>query len=350
MKAVFCTKVGELLDRDPKTRGAVDCVDAPEPEPGADEVKIKIAYCGICGSDPHTVAGIFKEPAPFPLGHEMSGVVVDVGPGAKTGGFKVGDRVSGNFRKVCGACYDCTNAQEQFCHVTGPPVGCMAEYVVWHEKQLVKLPDNVSLLQGSLLEPVSIAVRAMDKSNMKFGQNVLVSGGGPIGLLILQAINMFGAANLTLLEPNAQRRGLAKKYGAKYVFDPTKDDVKAQAEEITDGRGYDVIFEVSGVPAAASSMFDLAASLANILFVAQYPRDYHMPVNAYEQLYAKEVNVTGMFVSPYAFSRTARIIERFDLDAFTRAVYDIDACKEAFDTHMSGRHPKVIIRCNPDME
>jgi (R,R)-butanediol dehydrogenase/meso-butanediol dehydrogenase/diacetyl reductase/L-iditol 2-dehydrogenase len=346
----MCTKVGELHDPNAEKRGAVDVLDVTETPVGPDDVKIKVAYCGICGSDPHSIAGIFNEPAPFPMGHELSGVLVEVGANAKVNGLKVGDRVSGNFRKVCGTCYDCTNAQEQFCHVNGPPAGGMAEYAVWHEKQVVKLPDNVSLLQGSILEPVSIAVRAMDKSGIKFGQNVLVSGGGPIGLLTLQAVNMFGAANLTLLEPNAQRRELAKKYGAKYTFDPTKDDVKAAAAEITSGRGYDVLFEVSGVPSAATSMFDLSAKLANLIYVAQYPRNFDLPLNAYNQLYEKEVNVTGIFVSPYTFSRTAQIIERFDLDAFTQSVFSIDDCKEAFETHMSGKYPKVVIQCNSDIE
>jgi (R,R)-butanediol dehydrogenase/meso-butanediol dehydrogenase/diacetyl reductase/L-iditol 2-dehydrogenase len=350
MKAVYCTKVGELHDPDSGKRGAVDVLDMPEPETGPEEVKIKVAYCGICGSDPHTVAGIFNTPAPFPLGHELSGVIVEVGKNATVNGLKAGDRVSGNFRKVCGTCYDCTNAQEQFCHVGGPPVGGMAEYVCWHEKQVVKLPESVSLLTGSLLEPVSIAVRAMDKSNIKFGQNVVVSGGGPIGLLTLQAVNMFGAANLTLLEPNPQRRELAKRYGAKYVFDPAKDDVMAAAAEITGGRGYDVLFEVSGVPSAAKSMFGLAARRAGLVYVAQYPRDFDMPVNAYGQLYEKEVSVTGIFVSPYTFSRTAQVIERFDLDAFTQSVINIGDVKQAFETHLSGKYPKVVVKCDPDLE
>jgi (R,R)-butanediol dehydrogenase/meso-butanediol dehydrogenase/diacetyl reductase/L-iditol 2-dehydrogenase len=346
----MCTKVGEMHDPDQEKRGAVDIADMPEPETGPDDLKIKVAYCGICGSDPHSVAGIFNIPAPFPMGHEMSGVVVEVGKNATANGFKVGDHVSGNFRNTCGKCYDCTNVQDQFCTNGGPPAPCMAEYVVWNEKQAVKLPAGVSLLQGSLLEPVSIAVRAVDKCTVKPGQNVLVSGGGPIGLLTLQMINMFGAANLTLLEPNPQRRELAKKYGAKHIFDPTSDDVKAEALEITDGRGFDVLFEVSGVPSAAKSMLDLSANLANIVYVAQYPRDFDLPVNAYTQLYEKEVTITGIFVSPYTFSRTAQIIERFDLDDFTQAIYGIDDVKEAFEVHLSGKYPKVIIKCNPDLE
>jgi (R,R)-butanediol dehydrogenase/meso-butanediol dehydrogenase/diacetyl reductase/L-iditol 2-dehydrogenase len=118
--------------------------------------------------------------------------------------------------------------------------------------------------------------------------------------------------------------------------------------DITSGRGFDVLFEVSGVPGAAKSILNLSANLARILYVALYPRDFDLPVNAYTQLYEKEINITGMFVSPYTFSRTAQIIERFELDDFTQAIYRIDDCQEAFDVHMSGRYPKVIIKCSDD--
>jgi (R,R)-butanediol dehydrogenase/meso-butanediol dehydrogenase/diacetyl reductase/L-iditol 2-dehydrogenase len=348
MKVVSAVKVGNMKDPDPEKRGAVDVLDVPLREIGDDELLIKVAYCAICGSDPHVVGGIFGWEAPFGLGHELSGIVAQVGKNAKNG-FKVGDRVAGNFRNYCGACYYCTNGLEQFCENATEEPG-MAEYVIWNEKQAVKLPDDVSLKEGCLIEPVSVAVRVMDKTHIKIGQNVLVSGGGPIGLLNLQLISIYGAANLTLLEPNPARRELALKYGAKYVFDPLTDDVKAEAMKITDGRGYDVILEVSGIPSAAEAMLDLAAKNAQIIYVAQYPRDYNLPLNLYDQLYMKEVSLTGTFVSPYAFSRTAQIIGRLDLEDLSSVVFGIDEAKEAFEAHLSGKYPKVLIQCNPDIE
>jgi (R,R)-butanediol dehydrogenase/meso-butanediol dehydrogenase/diacetyl reductase/L-iditol 2-dehydrogenase len=348
MKVVSAVKIGNMKDPDPAKRGAVDVLDVPLREIGDDELLIKVAYCAICGSDPHVVGGIFGWEPPFGMGHELSGVVVKTGKNVKNG-FKEGDRVAGNFRNYCGSCYYCTNSMEQFCESVTEEPG-MAEYVIWNEKQAVKLPDDVTLKTGCLIEPVSVAVRVMDKTNIKIGQNVLVSGGGPIGLLNLQLINIYGAANLTMLEPNPARRELAAKYGAKHVFNPLSDNVKEEAMRITDGRGYDVLLEVSGIPSAAKSMLDLAARGAQIIYVAQYPRDFDMPLNLYDQLYAKEVSITGTFVSPYTFDRTARIIGRLDLEDLSNVVYSIDDAKEAFEAHLSGKYPKVLIKCNPDLE
>lgn len=115
MKVVTCTKVGNLKDSDPQKRGVIEVVDVPLRKIGDDELLIKVAYCAICGSDPHVVEGIFGWEPPFGLGHELSGVVVEVGKNARKNGFKVGDRVAGNFRRYCGTCYYCKNAMEQFC-------------------------------------------------------------------------------------------------------------------------------------------------------------------------------------------------------------------------------------------
>jgi (R,R)-butanediol dehydrogenase/meso-butanediol dehydrogenase/diacetyl reductase/L-iditol 2-dehydrogenase len=348
MKVVSAVRVGNMKDPDPDKRGLVEVLEVPEKPIGDFDLKIKVAYCSICGSDPHLVDGIFGWEAPFGLGHELSGVVVQVGPKCRNG-FKVGDRVAGNFRNPCGACYYCTNGMEQFCeHVTEEPG--MAESVLWNEKQAVLLPESVSLKTGALLEPVSVAVRAMDKTGIKVGQNVVISGGGPIGLLCLQLIGLYGAANLTLIEPNPARRELALKYGAKYVLDPISDDIAAKVADITSGRGFDVVLEVSGAPSAAELVPSLAANLASIVFVAQYPKDYQLPLNLYQMLYAKETNITGMFVSPYTFSRAANIIERLDLEDLTAQIYGIDQAKEAFEAHLSGKYPKIIIQCNPDLE
>jgi (R,R)-butanediol dehydrogenase/meso-butanediol dehydrogenase/diacetyl reductase/L-iditol 2-dehydrogenase len=348
MKVVSAVKIGNMKDPDPGKRGVVEVLDMPVKKPGEGEVLIKVAYCAICGSDPHVVEGIFGWEPPFGLGHELSGTVVEVGPNCKTG-IRAGDRVGGNFRNYCGSCYYCTNGLEQWCENATEEPG-MAEYVLWSEKQCVVLPEDVSLKNGCLIEPVSIAVRVMDKTNIKIGQNVVVSGGGPIGLLNLQLINIYGAANLTLLEPNPARRELGLKYGAKYVLDPTKDDVRAEAKKITNGRGFDVCLEVSGVPGAAATILDIAAQNARVVYVAQYPREYNLPLNLYDQLYMKELDITGTFVAPYTFTRTAQIIGRLNLDDLTAQVFPIEEAKAAFEAHLTGKFPKVLIQCNPDTE
>jgi len=349
MKQVTAVKIGDMLDPDPNRRGRIEVRDVPVKPVGDDEVKIKVAYCSICGSDPHIVGGIFGWEPPFGLGHELSGVIVEAGKTAAAHGWKAGDRVGGNFRNYCGKCHYCANGMEQFCeNVTEEPG--MAEYVIWNERQPVRVTDDVSLKNACLIEPVSVAVRVMDKTNIKIGHNAVISGGGPIGLLCLQLINIYGAANLTLLEPNPARRKLALKYGAKYVLDPTEDNIEKLTDEITGGRGFDVCVEASGVPAAAETLLEISAKCARIVYVAQYPRGYNMPLNLYDQLFMKELDITGTFVSPYAFTRAARIIERLDLDDLTAAVFPINRAGEAFEAHLTGKHPKVLIQCNPGLD
>ncbi|MGL6199332.1 MAG: zinc-dependent alcohol dehydrogenase [Lachnospiraceae bacterium] len=347
MKVVCGTKVGNMKDKDETSRGQVDVVDFPIKPVGLDEVKIKVAYCAICGSDPHIVGGAFGLEPPFGLGHEMSGVIVELGDKAEIKGLKVGDRVSGNFLHYCGSCHYCITGNQQYCtHVGNEP--CMAEYVVWHESQVYKLPDSVSLLEGCLLEPLSIGVRILDKANVKAGSSVLVSGGGPIGLIVCGMMNKCGAAKLTLSEPISERREIARSLGVEYTIDPVNEDLLVKGMEITDGLGYDVIVEVSGAPPAAESVIKLTAKCGTMMYSAMFPNEYNLPLNLYEYCYSREITITGTYCSHYNFARTVQMLPKMDLSAFTGEdrVFDIDDCQAAFAAHNSGKYPKIILRCN----
>jgi (R,R)-butanediol dehydrogenase/meso-butanediol dehydrogenase/diacetyl reductase/L-iditol 2-dehydrogenase len=224
----------------------------------------------------------------------------------------------------------------------------MAEYVVWHESQVVKLPAEVTLLKGCLTEPLSIGVRIMDKSGIKIGSRVLVSGGGPIGLITCQLAKKFGATSLTLSEPNEERCKIAKSLGVDYTVNPLTENLVSRGMEITQGRGYDVIVEVSGVPNAAETVIQLAAKCATVLYTAMFPNDYNLPLNLYQYCYSREVTITGTYCSHYNFERAVQMLPQMDFSAFTdcNQIFDIDNCKTAFAAHLSGKYPKIIIRCN----
>ncbi len=355
MKTLCGVYVGDMKDPNPETRGKVDLVDIPEPEMGPQDVRIKVAYCAICGSDPHVVGGCFGEAPgstdPIPLGHEISGVITELGPEANHKGLKVGDRVAGNFLRFCGGCYYCQNGQQQFCE-NGNDYNRpgMAPEIIWHEDQVYKLPDSVSLKEGCLLEPMSIIIRMMDKSNMKAGMRVCVSGGGPIGLMALQTYKMFGATKLTLIEPIAERREIAKEFGADYCIDPINEDVRAKADEITGGLGYDVVLDASGSVHAVEPLPDIAAKCGTLIYGAQYPNDYEMPFNISKYCYFKELTITGVYVAPYAYPRALQMLTRMNLKPLTSKVFDLDDGVEAFKAQLSGKYPKILIKCNPDLE
>ena len=347
MRSAFVIKTGSLQDPDEYTRGKVKIINIPEQVMGEEDVRIKIAYCAICGSDPHLVENIFGWKVPFGLGHELSGVVIDVGKKATKKGLKVGDRVSGNFLKFCGTCYYCQNGQQQFCEYANeynrPGI---SEFIVWHESQVYKLPDDISLRKGCLLEPISIAVRMMDKVSMKIGQRVAICGGGPIGLLGLQAIKMLGSTSLTLIEPIDSRRSLALQYGADYVINPIDTNVQEVCLEITHGRGFDIVIDCSGSTKAVELLPCITARGGILIYGAMYPNKYEMPLNLYKYCYLNEICITGFYVAPFAFPRAMQLIKKFKLNDFIRKVYPIENIEGAFAAHLSGKHLKILIKCN----
>ncbi len=347
MKSIYVVKAGSLKDPNEATRGKVQVVDIPEQPLGDEDVKIKVAYCSICGSDPHLVENIFGWNVPFGLGHEVSGIIVELGKKATKKGLKVGDHIGGNFLKFCGTCYYCQNGQQQFCEnadeYNRPG---MSEYIVWHESQVYKLPDNISLRKGCLLEPISIAVRMMDKLSMKAGERVAICGGGPIGLLGLQAIKMFGATSLTLIEPIAGRRDLAVKFGADHVIDPAAGNVVDASMSLTDGRGFDVVIDCSGSVKAVHDLPKITAKGGKLVYAAMYPNIFEMPLNLYKYCYFNELTITGLYVAPYAFPRALQLMPRFKLDEFTNKSYKIDQAEEAFAMQITGKYPKILIQCN----
>ena len=351
MKSIRCVRIGSLREKDPEKKGKIEVWDVPEDPVGPEDVKIKVAYCAICGSDPHLVEGIFGWPVPYGMGHEVSGVITEVGEKATKKGLKVGDRVAGNFLKFCGTCYYCQNGQQQFCeHADESNHPGFSETLVWHESQVYKLPDSVSLKEGCLLEPVSIAVRAMDKAELRFGQRVLVSGGGPIGLLITQCLKKAGATELTLSEPIAERRELALRFGAKNVVDPMKENIRDAARRITGGRGFDVVFDCTGSTKAVYDLPFVTAKGGKLIYSAMYPNDYEMPLNLYKFCYYNELTITGMYVAPYAFPRAAQMLPELDLVPLTTKVFELEDAVAAFDAQVSGKYPKILIRCNKDLE
>jgi L-iditol 2-dehydrogenase len=347
MRTVAVTKIGSLRDPDETRRGRIGVVDFPDQPLGPEDVRIRVAYSAICGSDPHLAEGFFGTDVPIGLGHELSGVVEALGERAHRSGLRIGDRVAGNFLRFCGTCRPCQEGRQQFCeHIQDYNRPGMAETVTWHESQVYRLPDEVSLRTGCLLEPVSVAVRIADKTRIRVGDRVAICGGGPIGQLALQVMRMNGATSLTMIEPIAARRDMARRHGAEHVIDPVGEDQLSRAEQITDGRGYDIVIDASGSTRAVRGLLDIAAKGATVVYGAMYPHDFEMPLNLSDHLYLKELTLMGVFVSPYAFPRALQILPHLAVDELTAAVFDLDDATEAFAVHVSGAHPKVLIRCN----
>lgn len=232
------------------------------PEPGAPkpgEVKIKVAWCGICGSDLHEyLAGpIFIPTKPHPLtgacaplilGHEFSGTVVEVGEGVTT--VRVGDLVAPDACQHCGVCVTCREGRYNVCEklaFTGLMAdGAFAEYVNVPAELCYVLPPNFNLEDASLIEPLATGFKAVRLAGSLLGKTAVIFGTGTIGLGTLMCAKAAGASTVIAVEMSAARKKLAKECGADVILDPKECDVIAEIKKLTKGSGADVSFECIG--------------------------------------------------------------------------------------------------------
>ena len=326
--------------------GNLNVEDVPEPEPGPDEVKVKIAFCGLCGTDPENMEGRFglipREAYEKPqiMGHEASGTIVALGSNIK--GYNVGQRVACDFKGACGNCYYCRNKMEHFCQGAKRASGSFAEYAVYPESAIYALPDNVSLEAGSFLEPVSVAVHAIDIANVRPGSTVAISGAGPIGMLCLQVALRAGAARVMVSEPVAGKREVAKKLGADVTADPG-ENLEEIGQKLTEGRGFDVVIEASSDLKAARQAISLAGKCGMVVWAAVYPVEAEIGVPPFT-MYARELTIRSVFVSPYSFPRALNLLPKLDIKSLITNIMPLKDIKKAFELHATRKPIKILIQ------
>jgi len=329
-----------------KKKNVLEVDDVPEPEVGPEDVKIKVEYTSICGSDPHIVSG--KLPVSYPprvMGHEVSGTVVELGDQANTKGLKVGDRVTGNPVRYCGVCDYCRNGQEHYClklAVFFPP-GTMAEHVVWHEQQVFKLPDSVSFEEGCLAEPVSVCLHGIDLSNIREGSTVAILGLGGIGQILLQLALLGGASRVVVADPVESKRSLAMEMGADMTLDPLAEDLWAVGMKVTGNRGFDTVIEASGALESAKAAMDLVGKCGTMVYFAVYPMNFELPIKPFD-LYSREITARGVFMSPYAFPRTMALLPKLKLNPLISKIFPLSDVVEAFEEQKKQQSIKILIK------
>ena len=267
----------------------------PVPEVSAGKVKIAPKFCGICGSDLHEYLGgnnlipapghphpITNEVSPLTLGHEFSGIVEEVGEGVN--GVKPGDRVCVQPTIYDGSCRACKRGLVNCCDKNGFVGlsgwhGGLCDHMVVPESCVKKLPDNVSLEVGALIEPLAVGWHAVDVSPWKEGDSALVLGGGPIGLSVVQALIGRGCKNIIVSEVSGKRREFAKQFGAHHTIDPTKGDVVQMVEDLTDGEGADVGFDAAGVQVAVDTALKAIKARGTLVNIAIWEKRASLNMN-----------------------------------------------------------------------
>lgn len=256
--------------------------DIPVPEVGKDQVKIRPSWVGICGSDLHEYLGgpnlcpttphpITKETVPLTFGHEFSGIIEQVGE--EVTDYKKGDRVVVQpiiYDGTCGACLENLHNccwSNGFVGLSGWGGG-LAEHIVVPTSTLYHLPDNVPLEVGALVEPLAVGWHAVKISPFKEGDAVLILGGGPIGISVILALKARGAKKIIVSEISKKRRDFAKRFGAHYVIDPTKEDVVKRCRELCHQQGVHVVYDCAGVQAGLDQAIHAVRARGTVVNIA----------------------------------------------------------------------------------
>jgi threonine dehydrogenase-like Zn-dependent dehydrogenase len=285
----------------------VDEVPIPKVKPGW--VLLKPEYSGICGSDlheyldgphlipatgsPHAITG---EEIPIPLGHEFSGVVQEVGDGVTN--VKAGDRCCVIPTIYDGDCRNCTNGLPNCCDRFGfiglsGWGGGMSQYTIVPAEYIQPLPKDFPLDIGALVEPLSVAWHAVESSPFKTGDNVLVLGGGPIGLSVVLALVSRGCKNIMVSETSRKRREFAKQFGAHNVIDPSSVDMVEEVKKLTKGQGADVAFDAAGVQPAVYTAIKAIRAKGTLVNIALWgDREVHL--NMIDMLFGEKHYMAGM--------------------------------------------------------
>jgi (R,R)-butanediol dehydrogenase / meso-butanediol dehydrogenase / diacetyl reductase len=322
-------------------------VEHDERPPGPGEVRIDVAYTGICGTDLHIRHGAMdgRVHRPAVIGHEMAGRLAEIGEGVS--GWAVGDPVTVVPLESCGTCPACRAGHRHICHNLNfvgidSPGSLQSSWTV-PAQLIARLPAELPLRTGALVEPVAVAAHDVRRAGAIAGEKTVVVGGGPIGLLVARVAATDGAEVL-LIELDQRRRAAAQRLGLTAV-DPTTEDVPSLVNEWTSGAGAAVAFEVSGSPTGVATATQVLATRGRLVMVAIHP--VPREVDLY-RLFWRELSIIG-----------ARVYERRDVeravdllamgaipaDELITRVVPISQVNDAFDALEGGGEVKILVDC-----
>jgi L-iditol 2-dehydrogenase len=295
MKALVLEKPNQLVLKQ---------VDRPRLD--EDGVLVRVKACSICGSDVHGLDDSSgRRHPPIIMGHEASGVVEEVGPAVN--GFKPGDRVVFNSTLYCGTCHYCRRGLQNMC-VSGKVFGvscdsfrlqgAMAEYIAVPSRILYRLPDSVSFEQAALIEPLSIALHAVNRAEIHLGDTAVVFGAGTIGIMLIKLLALTSCRAIIAVDVDDSKLELAAASGARWCLNSAKVDLTARVLELTAGLGADLAFEAVGIPATMKAGIDCLARMGSFVILGNLTPNIELPI---QKVVIRQLKLIGA----YCFSHEA---------------------------------------------
>lgn len=296
---------------------------------GDNDILIAVKACGVCGTDVHIYEGdkgAAEVTPPTILGHEFSGVIVDVGK--KVSSHKIGERVSIDPNCYCGKCEPCKTGLVHYCENMigyGTTVnGGFAEYCAVNERQVYTLGDNTSFEQGAMAEPVACCLHGIDMCDIRPGHQVVVIGGGMIGLTMVQLAKLAGAAKVALLEPVESKRQVGMQLGADVTIDSFNEDVKARLIENGMTR-INTVIECVGQISTIEQAIDIAGNKAVVMMFGLTKPDDTIAIKPFE-IFQKELELKSSYINPYTQQRALELIDsgRLDINSMIYAIKGLE--------------------------
>ncbi|MDN5761028.1 MAG: NAD(P)-dependent alcohol dehydrogenase [Microlunatus sp.] len=316
------------------------------PSVASDEVLVRVAAVGVCGSDTHYFRhgriGDFVVEAPLILGHEVSGRIVAVGSDVSPA--RIGERVAVEPQKNCRRCRECRAGRYNLCrrmefYATPPIDGAFAQYCVIRTEFAHTLPDPISDEAAALLEPLSVAITTMRKAGVAPGSSILIAGAGPIGIICAQTARAFGAADIIVTDLAAQRRDRALTYGATRVIDPRDVDVASADLDVH------AFVDASGSPEAVFDGIKAVRPAGTAVLVGLGASEMTLPIEHIQNL---EITVTGIFRYADTWPAAIHLVAsgQVDLDSLVTGRFDLEHAGDALNADLDPAGLKAVVYPN----
>ncbi|MDY0881853.1 L-threonine 3-dehydrogenase [Dongia soli] len=322
--------------------------DLPKPEVGHNDVLIKIRKTAICGTDIH----IWKWddwaqktiPVPMQVGHEYVGEIIEIGQEVR--GFSIGDRVSGEGHITCGHCRNCRAGRRHLCRNTvgiGVNVpGAFAEYLVLPAVNAFKIPDNISDDLAAIFDPFGNATHTALSFNL-VGEDVLITGAGPIGIMAAAICRHVGARHVVITDVNDYRLDLARKMGASRAVNVSRDRLRDVMDDLGMQEGFDIGLEMSGVPVAFRDLLNVMNHGGKVALLGIPPAETAIDWN---QVIFKGLEIKGIYgreMFETWYKMVSMLQSGLDLSPILTHHFPVDQFKTGFDAMLSGQSGKVIL-------
>jgi 2-desacetyl-2-hydroxyethyl bacteriochlorophyllide A dehydrogenase len=318
----------------------------PLPPPGPRDVLVEVVGCGICATDLHLLDGsIALYAPPRVLGHEVGGIVRAIG--AEVTHVQPGDAVALDTSVACTTCFYCRENLPFMCRSRTSVGAGFSEYNVVPASVVFPLPEGVSAETGALAEPLSCAMHAVDRGELRPTATAAIIGAGALGLLVLVVAKLRGATKVVVSDPEPARRELAQHFGASRVVDPFQEDLVAVARDMTHGRGVDCAFEAVGAQATLEQALELPRPGGTLVQVRVPPTSARLTLKPYE-LFSRELTIRGSYIRTTEFHRAVELLAVLDLSALISRRFALRDIHRAVEAARSREGVRVLVGKNSE--